>query len=40
LTDEEIRASLADAVAALAEEVRQGERAKAVASFELAGVRR
>ena len=40
LTDEEIRAGLADAVAALAEEVRQGERAKAVASFELAGVRR
>jgi chromate reductase, NAD(P)H dehydrogenase (quinone) len=40
LTDEEIRASIADAVAALAEEVRQGERAKAVASFELAGVRR
>ena len=31
LTDEEIRASLADAVAALAEEIRQGERAKVVA---------
>ena len=36
LTDEEIRAGLADVVAALAEEVRQRERA--VASFELAGV--